>query len=109
MYLFKKANRKIRQIWGKLQLKLMGIELHIEGEIDPNANMIVMNHQSLLDIILFEGLHPKDIAWVAKKEIADLPWFGHILKAPKMIIVDSMRGKLKIYNKEDGAVFEIVL
>jgi 1-acyl-sn-glycerol-3-phosphate acyltransferase len=88
MYLFKKNNRKIRQIWGKLQLKLMGIELKIEGEIDSNANMIIMNHQSLLDIILFEGLHPKDIAWVAKKEIANIPWFGHILKAPDMIIIE---------------------
>ena len=31
------------------------------------------------------------------------------LHMSKMIIVDSMGGKLKIYNKEDGAVFEIVL
>ncbi|MEA2018121.1 MAG: lysophospholipid acyltransferase family protein [Campylobacterota bacterium] len=88
MYMFRKNNRSIRKIWGKLQLKLMGITLEVEGEVDPNANMIVMNHQSLLDIILFEALHPNDIAWVAKKEIADLPWFGHILKAPKMIIVE---------------------
>jgi len=88
MYLFRKNNRKIRQVWGKLQLKLMGITIETQGKVDPNVNMIVMNHQSLLDIILLEALHPKDIAWVAKKEIADLPWFGHILKAPKMIIVE---------------------
>ncbi len=88
MYLFKNNNRSIRQAWGKLQMKLLGITLKIEGEVDPNANMQMMNHQSLIDIVIFEYLHPKDIAWVAKKEIADLPWFGHILKVPDMIIVE---------------------
>jgi 1-acyl-sn-glycerol-3-phosphate acyltransferase len=32
-------------------------------------------------------LHSKDIAWIAKKEIANLFWFGNILKIPDMIIV----------------------
>ncbi len=88
MYIFNKHNRKVRQIWGKIQMTLLGITLDIKGEIDPNATMQVMNHQALLDIILFEYLHPKNLAWVAKKEIADIPWFGHILKAPKMIIIE---------------------
>lgn len=88
MYLFRKNNRKIRRAWGALQLKLLGIKLEIEGSLDNDANLLVMNHQSLLDIIVFEYLHQKDLAWVAKKEIADIPWFGHILKAPNMIIVE---------------------
>ncbi|RLA76049.1 MAG: 1-acyl-sn-glycerol-3-phosphate acyltransferase [Epsilonproteobacteria bacterium] len=88
MYIFRSNNRKVRQVWGRMQLKLMGITLDIEGEVDKNADMIVMNHQSILDIILFEALHPNDIAWVAKKEIGDIPWFGHILKVPSMIIVE---------------------
>jgi len=88
MYLFRTKNRAIRKVWANLQVKLMGIDLEIEGEVDKDAGMIVMNHQSLVDIILFEYLHPKDICWVAKKEIANLPWFGHILKAPRMIIIE---------------------
>lgn len=88
MYIFKKHNRQIRLAWGKMQLKLMGITLDIEGQLDQNADMIMMNHQSVLDIIVFEALHPKNLAWVAKKEIADLWWFGHILKAPDMLIVE---------------------
>jgi 1-acyl-sn-glycerol-3-phosphate acyltransferase len=88
MYLFKSKNRTIRKAWGKIQMKLLGINLEIEGEVDNQANMIVMNHQSLLDIIMLEYLHPKNISWVAKKEIANLPWFGHILKVPDMIIVE---------------------
>ncbi|MCK5111488.1 MAG: 1-acyl-sn-glycerol-3-phosphate acyltransferase [Arcobacteraceae bacterium] len=88
MYLFNKHNRVIRRAWGRLQMTLLGITLEIEGELDPNATMQIMNHQSVIDIIIFEYLHPKNIAWVAKKEIADLPWFGHILKAPDMIIIE---------------------
>ncbi len=88
MYLSGKKNRKVRQVWGRMELKLMGVKLEIEGEVDKNADMIIMNHQSILDIILFEALHPRDIAWVAKKEIGDIPWFGHILKAPKMIMIE---------------------
>ncbi len=88
MYFFNKNNRAIRKAWGKLQMKLLGITLDIHGEVDPNATMQIMNHQSVIDIVVFEYLHAKDIAWVAKKEIADIPWFGHILKAPNMIIIE---------------------
>jgi len=88
MYIFKKKNRKIRQIWGKLQFKFLGMKIETEGEVNKNANMIIMNHQSILDIIILEALHPNNIAWVAKKEIGDIPWFGHILKAPDMIMIE---------------------
>ena len=88
MYLFNKNNRAIRKIWGALQMKLLGITLKIKGKYNENATMQIMNHQSVLDIVVFEYLHEKDPAWVAKKEIADIPWFGHILKAPKMIIIE---------------------
>ena len=88
MYIFKKHNRTIRRYWGAIQIKLLGIKLEIVGKADPKALMQLMNHQSILDIIIFEYLHIHNIAWVAKKEIADLPWFGHILKAPDMIIIE---------------------
>ena len=88
MYIFKSKNRTIRKVWGAIQLKLLGITLEIEGTLDNDANLIAMNHQSLVDIIIFEYLHQNNIAWVAKKEIASLPWFGHILKAPDMIIIE---------------------
>lgn len=88
MFLFNKQNHKIRIAWAKMQLKLLGIKLDIKGKIDPNADLFILNHQSLLDIIVIESISPRDIAWVAKKEIAQLPFFGLILRLPKMIIVD---------------------
>ncbi|MEA3352791.1 MAG: lysophospholipid acyltransferase family protein [Campylobacterota bacterium] len=88
MYIFKSNNKAIRKVWASIQMKLLGIELEIKGEPDNEAQMLVLNHQSVLDIMIFEYIHQKNIAWVAKKEIADLFWFGHILKAPDMIIVE---------------------
>jgi len=87
IYIFKSKSRKIRTVWSKFQIKWLGIELDIKGSQDLEANMLLMNHQSLLDIIVMESLHPANLAWVAKKEIGDIPWFGHILKAPDMIMV----------------------
>ncbi len=88
MYIFKNNNHKIRRLWAKMQMKLMGVELIVKGDLDPNAQMLLMNHQSILDIVVMESLHPKNLAWVAKQEIAKIPWFGRILKAPRMIIVE---------------------
>lgn len=67
---------------------VLGIKLETEGKLDESCDMIVMNHQSLLDIIVMEYIHSRDLAWVAKKEISDLFFFGHIIKAPRMISVD---------------------
>ncbi len=88
IYMFKKQARKIRIMWAKLQIKLLGIEIEIVGKMDSDADMIILNHQSILDIVILEYNHTRDLVWVAKKEIADIPWFGHILKAPDMIVIE---------------------
>jgi len=88
MYIFRGNTKYFRQKWATMQMKLLGITLEIEGEEDPNAQMQLMNHQSVLDIVLFEYLHSRDLAWIAKLEIANIPWFGHIVKAPNMILVE---------------------
>ena len=88
MFIFPKHIRKIRQGWGKLQLFVMGIKLDIHGTLGKNIDLVLLNHQSILDVIIFEAIYPHDLVWVAKKEIANVPFFGNVLKLPKMIIVD---------------------
>ena len=70
------------------QMFVLGIKLETQGTLDETCDMVMMNHRSLLDIIVIEYIHSRDLAWVAKKEIADLFFFGHIIKAPRMISVD---------------------
>ncbi len=87
MYIFRKTNRTIRQSWAKLQKYMIGYKLIVKGEIDENANMLLINHQSLLDIVILEELHTKDICWITKEEIKKIPIFGHIVNAPRMIAI----------------------
>jgi len=88
MYLFRNHTHKVIKIWMKFQIKVLGIKLETVGELDESCDLIIMNHQSLLDIIVMEYIHNRDLAWVAKKEITDLFFFGHIIKAPRMISID---------------------
>lgn len=88
MYIFNKHHHKIRKVWTALQVKLLGIKLEIKGELDTTCDMVMMNHQALLDIVVMEHIHPRNLAWVGKKEITDLFFFGHIMKAPKMISIN---------------------
>lgn len=88
MYLFRNHTHKVIKIWMKFQMKVLGIKLETVGKLDESCDMVIINHQSLLDIIVMEYIHSRDLAWVAKKEIEDLFFFGHIIKAPRMISVD---------------------
>jgi 1-acyl-sn-glycerol-3-phosphate acyltransferase len=102
MYLLGKKHRLARKIWGKLQLVLMGANIVETGKYDENADMLIFNHQSMMDIILFEAIAKRDIAWVAKKEIGDITWFGHILKASNMIMVERESKKSLIQLLKDA-------
>ncbi|MBU0720099.1 1-acyl-sn-glycerol-3-phosphate acyltransferase [bacterium] len=60
----------------------------IEGEEDADAQMFLLNHQSDLDIGIMETISSKDLAWVAKKELFEIPFFGLALKLPEDIPVE---------------------
>ncbi|NLK67485.1 MAG: 1-acyl-sn-glycerol-3-phosphate acyltransferase [Campylobacteraceae bacterium] len=88
MSIVPKKNYAIRKIWARIQRPLIGYKLTKIGEFDPQADMIMINHKSMLDIIILEEFCPKNLAWVAKKEIGDMRFFGRILSLPKMIEID---------------------
>jgi 1-acyl-sn-glycerol-3-phosphate acyltransferase len=88
MYTFKNHVHKIIKFWMKLQIYFLGITFEQVGKMDESCDMVIMNHQSLLDIIVIEHIHNKHLAWVGKKEITNLIFFGHIMKAPNMITID---------------------
>ncbi|AFI05865.1 1-acyl-sn-glycerol-3-phosphate acyltransferase [Helicobacter cetorum] len=67
---------------------LTGITLEKVGEFDTDAKLIVLNHQSLLDIIYLEAYHPNNICWIAKKELGEIPFYGHALTDTEMILID---------------------
>ena len=88
MPIFPKSQRRIRRVWGRIQRFFLCYKLEIIGKPEDDTGLFIMNHQSMLDIIVFEEIFEKDICWLAKKEIADMPVFGRIMDVPKMIAVD---------------------
>lgn len=88
LYIFRKNNRFFRSIMCRSIIFFSGIKIKLEGEFDETAKLLILNHQSMLDIISVESVHTLDLCWVSKKEITDYFYYGHINKAPKMISVD---------------------
>ena len=58
------------------------------GEEDPAAQMYLINHQSDLDIGVMETVSKKDLSWVAKKELFDVPFFGLAMSLPEDIPIE---------------------
>ncbi len=85
---FKKHKGFIMHKLNRVILFLIGGKLEQEGEMDPNADMIVMNHQGIVDIIGMEALQGEHLRWVAKKELFDIFWFGNLLRFGDMISLD---------------------
>ena len=90
------------------------IPVTVKGKIDPDVQMLVLNHQSDVDIGVMETITFKDLAWVAKKELFDVPFFGLMLKLPKDIAVEreSKQALVKLLKDakdrlDDGRVITI--
>lgn len=60
----------------------------VKGEEDPATQMFLINHQSDLDIAVMETISKKDLAWVAKKELFDIPFFGLAMSMPEDIPIE---------------------
>jgi 1-acyl-sn-glycerol-3-phosphate acyltransferase len=58
------------------------------GKIDPDAQMLIANHQSDIDISSLECSTKRDLVWVAKKELFSVPFFGLAIRISDDIPVD---------------------
>lgn len=66
----------------------IGIPVKVKGNPDPDAQMFLLNHQSAIDIGVMETTTSKDLAWVAKKELFDVPFFGLVVRLPNDIALE---------------------
>ncbi|MEA1880329.1 MAG: lysophospholipid acyltransferase family protein [Campylobacterota bacterium] len=71
-----------------LTLWMMGGIALKKGKLDKSADMYVMNHQGIIDIIGLEAVQNNHMRWAAKKELFDALWFGNLLRHGEMISVD---------------------
>ena len=104
MIFFKYKGAIIHYI-NRLMFFLIGGKIIKEGSIDSNADMYVMNHQGIIDIIGFEALQKKHVRWVAKKELFDTLWFGNLLRYGEMISINrgAKAGLRKLMNDVEAS------
>ena len=109
LMLFGKHKSTIVHHINRLTLFMMGGKLAQEGIMDTKADMYVMNHQGVVDIIGLEALQNNHLRWVAKKELFDAPWFGNLLRNGEMISLDRQNkaGLIKLIKdvKESKEVY----
>ncbi len=58
------------------------------GKVKKDTQMLLINHESDLDVSSIEMITTRNLAWVAKKELFYMPWFGYALRMPKHIMIE---------------------
>lgn len=84
------ANR-ITRLLGDIGSGFAGLDFEIEGHGNLQRNrpcIYVFNHQSLLDSLVLAHLLRQDVVALCKKEMADKPVFGQMLRMVDTIFVD---------------------
>lgn len=109
LMLFGRHKSTIVHYINRLTLFMMGGKLEQKGIMDTSADMYVMNHQGIIDIIGLEALQNNHLRWVAKKELFDALWFGNLLRHGEMISLDrsNKAGLIKLIKdvKESKEVY----
>src|SRR5271154_5884829 len=69
---------------------LFGLHLKVSGTpVEGEGVLIVANHTSWLDIVIFSALRP--LSFVAKAEIAGWPFFGTLARLQRTVFVERAR------------------
>ena len=83
----------------KIDLKIIGRE-----NLDENKNyLIISNHQSLFDIILYYAILKPNICFIAKKSLFRYPYLGSGMKILNHIPIDRSKYKLAYQSILKGA------
>jgi len=109
LYFFPKKKSQILHYGNKAMIALLFTKITTVGNPDDKAQLYLINHQGIVDIITLESLLNKNLNWVAKKELFEVPWFGLLLKNSEMISVDreDRRGLIKLLKDVKHSVEEL--
>jgi 1-acyl-sn-glycerol-3-phosphate acyltransferase len=84
------AARRFPYWYHRQVCRLMGIRLHIEGEVAKNKPvLLVSNHTSWLDIPVLSAVAP--VSFVAKSEVGRWPFVSSLARLQRTVFVDRAR------------------
>jgi len=94
------------RLWSRLIIRTAGIKIEFEA-LDNIENLrsfvVVANHQSMFDVLALLAYFPREVRFVAKKELLKIPFFGFALKRGGHIVVDRERGGQAVRNAVEVA------
>jgi len=97
----------VRKVWAPFILFVVGIKLKVEGQehIDASKNYIIMaNHTSYLDVPILLCAYPKNIYFVAKRELIRVPFFGWMMWLLGMVFIDRSNPKRSVRSMKIAAL-----
>jgi 1-acyl-sn-glycerol-3-phosphate acyltransferase len=78
-----------RRIWGPMNIRAGGGKLLVEGQHHVQTPCIVMmNHQSMIDVAVAFAANPVNVRFIAKKETIFIPFVGWYMWAMGMVFLD---------------------
>jgi 1-acyl-sn-glycerol-3-phosphate acyltransferase len=90
-----RITNQIGRLWSLLIIRTCGIKVEVTGLeniAELKSFVLVTNHQSIFDIFAVMAFIPRQVRFVAKKELLRIPVFGIALKRSGHIVVDRQRG-----------------
>jgi len=85
----------IFRIWAWLILRTFCVSVEVDGIEnlqDVNSFVLVSNHQSLFDIVAVFLLIPREMRFLAKREIKKIPLIGFTVERSENIVIDRASG-----------------
>jgi lysophosphatidate acyltransferase len=92
--------------WYRIMSTALGWEMPVQGEEKFETHrpaVVVVNHQSNLDIVLWAGFFPRSTVVVGKKQIKKIPIFGHVFRGTKNILIDRENAEKARQSLEEAA------
>ncbi len=77
------------RVWARVSVRLIGMQIRVEGEPPPRASLLVANHLSYVDVVALLASAPG--TFVAKTEIASWPGIGALCHFVGTVFVDRRR------------------
>ena len=81
----------VLRVFGRLSLKIMGIKLSLKNDwpfAEDEARVVIVNHQSTLDIIWFSAICPNRLSTIGKRELMWVPFLNIAWWAFRMFYID---------------------
>lgn len=82
-----KLARKLPRYWHMVACFVLGIRIHVHGEIDRARPLLLsVNHTSWLDIVVLGRI--ADVAFIAKSEVKTWPVFGLFARLQNSVFIE---------------------